>query len=396
MATKNLTAAFVKTATCPAGKSKETFFDTECKGLALEVTKLEKKSYYFRYKDERNITRYPKLCDANDITLAQVRELVNKYRGMLALGQDPFAAKAELKQVPTIAAFIADSYLPFVTVNKRSWKTDESLLRNHVLPRFGSLYMDEFTPQHLMKFISEHSKTHANGSVNRVIIIMRYMFNLALRWEVARIKANPTNKIPLLEEHNAKERFLSADETALLITEINKSVNPMLKYIIPTLLMTGCRRNEVTKIKWDDVDIEKHKLRLPPLDNKGKKVRYVPLSEGVIKILKAVPRLDDCEYVFPNPKTKKPYVSFFCSWNTARKAAGLADVRVHDLRHSFASFLVNAGCPIYEVKELLGHTQIKTTQRYAHLSQDTLLKATNKVSAIMAAVNDSSSELMAA
>lgn len=244
MAIKNFTAAFIKTAICPAGKSKETFFDTECKGLALEVTKTGNKSFYFRYKDERDITRQPKLCDANDITLNQARELVNKYRGMLALGQDPFTAKAELKMVPTIAAFIRDSYMPFVMVNKRSWKTDESLLRNHVLPRFGSLYMDEFTPQHLMKFISEHRKTHANGSVNRVIIIMRYMFNLALRWEVAGVKTNPTNKVPLLEEHNAKERFLSADETTLLITEINTSVNPMLKYIIPTLLMTGCRKKK--------------------------------------------------------------------------------------------------------------------------------------------------------
>lgn len=358
--------------------------------LVLEVTNSGKKSYYFRYVDARGKTRQPKICDTNDITLTQVQEIVNGYRNQLALGNDPFAAKEEFKQVPTIADFVANQYMPFIKVNKRSWQTDECLLRNHVLPAFGNLYMDEFTPQHLMKFISEHSKTHANGSVNRVVIILRYIFNLALRWDVSGLKKNPTDKVPLLEEHNAKERFLTADETGLLITEINKSVNPMLKYIIPTLLMTGCRKNEVTKIKWNDIDIEKRQLRLAPLDNKGKKVRYVPLSEGVINILQTLPRFEGCDYVFPNPKTKKPYVSFYCSWNTARKAAGLADVRIHDLRHSFASFLVNAGCPIYEVKELLGHTQIKTTQRYAHLSQDTLLKATDKVSAIMAAVNDAS------
>jgi len=83
--------------------------------------------------------------------------------------------------------------------------------------------------------------------------------------------------------------------------------------------------------------------------------------------------------VFPNPKTGKPYVSIFYSWNTARKQAGLADVRIHDLRHSFASFLVNAGRSLYEVQKILGHTQIKTTQRYAHLSQDTLIDAANVV-----------------
>jgi integrase len=248
--------------------------------------------------------------------------------------------------------------------------------------------MDEFTPQHLMKFITEHRKTHANGSVNRVVIIVRYMFNLAIRWNVAGVKSNPTANVPLLEEHNYKERFLTADETASLLTHIKQSDNPMLQYIIPMLIMTGARKREVLDLEWSAIDLEQRQWRLAAADNKSKKVRYIPLSEGVLQILASVPRFDNCPYVFPNEKTLKPYVSFFCSWNTARKAAGLTDVRVHDLRHSFASFLVNAGCPIYEVKELLGHSQIKTTQRYAHLSQNTLLNATNKVSAIMAAAND--------
>ena len=86
-----------------------------------------------------------------------------------------------------------------------------------------------------------------------------------------------------------------------------------------------------------------------------------------------------CEWTFPNPDTKKPFVSIFCAWDTARKSVGLGDVRIHDLRHSQASFLVNAGRTLYEVQNILGHTQVKTTQRYAHLSHDTLLNATNSV-----------------
>ena len=87
--------------------------------------------------------------------------------------------------------------------------------------------------------------------------------------------------------------------------------------------------------------------------------------------------------MFANPVTGKPFVSIFCSWNTARKRAGLADVRIHDLRHSFASFLVNSGRSLYEVQKILGHTQIKTTQRYAHLANDTLLDAANQVSKLV-------------
>ncbi|WP_273146035.1 site-specific integrase [Ferrovum myxofaciens] len=107
--------------------------------------------------------------------------------------------------------------------------------------------------------------------------------------------------------------------------------------------------------------------------------RHVPLSEGVLQLLDSIPH-DECPWVFANPKTHKPFVSIFTGWNSARKRAGLAEVRIHDLRHSFASFLVNAGRSLYEVQKILGHTQIKTTQRYAHLSQDTLLDAANEVS----------------
>ena len=147
------------------------------------------------------------------------------------------------------------------------------------------------------------------------------------------------------------------------------------------LILTGARKREVLDAKWGDFDLERKQWRVPV--TKAGKPRYIPLSEVVIKLLNAVPRHRRDTYAFANPKTGVPYVTIFNSWNTARKLAGLSDVRIHDLRHSFASFLVNAGRPLYEVQKILGHTQIRTTQRYAHLSQDTLLDATNVVSGIL-------------
>ena len=94
-------------------------------------------------------------------------------------------------------------------------------------------------------------------------------------------------------------------------------------------------------------------------------------------VLSSLPKNGTTGYAFANPKTSKPFVSVFVAWNTARKRAGLSDVRMHDLRHSFASLLINSGRTLYEVQHILGHTQVKTTQRYAHLSQDTLLAAAN-------------------
>lgn len=344
----------------------------------IEIHSTGRKSYFFRYTDLRNIVRQPKLCDAKDLSLKQVRQLVDKYRQQLIMGTDPFAAKAELKKAPTLANFIDDSYMPYIKTYKRSWPTDASLIKNHVLPNFGKLYLDEVSKTDIIQFMSKHAITHKPGSVNRVIIMLRYIFNLSLRWETPGITKNPTSGIPLLEENNKNERYLTAVEAKALIEQLRYSDNTMLQYIIPMLILTGARKNEVLTASWVDFNFEQQTWRIPL--SKSGKARYVPISDGVAYLLSAVPRIADCPYVFANPKTLMPYVSIFGSWNTARKAVGLADVRIHDLRHSFASFLVNNGRSLYEVQRILGHTQIKTTQRYAHLSQESLLAAANEIS----------------
>lgn len=147
------------------------------------------------------------------------------------------------------------------------------------------------------------------------------------------------------------------------------------------LILTGARKREVLDSKWEDFDVERKQWRIPM--TKTGRPRHIPLSDGVITLLKTVPRKAGVPYVFANPKTGLPFRSIWNSWTTAREAAGLEDVRLHDLRHSFASFLVNAGRSLYEVQKILGHTQVKTTQRYAHLAQETLLDATNAVSGIL-------------
>ncbi len=204
---------------------------------------------------------------------------------------------------------------------------------------------------------------------------MRYAFNLAIKWEIPGVKSNPSKDVPLFDDHAKKERYLTQEETQRLYSAVQKSDNPMLQYIIPMLILTGARKREVLDARWEDFDLEHRRWRIPI--TKAGKPRHVPLSDGVLRLLGQIPRTDDCPFVFANPTTGKPYVSVFSSWNTARKKVGLRDVRMHDLRHSFASFLVNAGRSLYEVQRILGHTQIKTTQRYAHLSQDTLVDAAN-------------------
>jgi len=370
-----LTPSVVSSTVCPAHQTKIDLFDTQTKGLVLEIRISGGKTFYLRYQDSRAKTRQLKLADAKDVSLAQVRQLADRARNKIAMGDDPSEQKAVLRKIPTFAAFSQTSYLPYAKSYKRSWSSDDSYLRNHLLPAFGKKYLDEVTKSDVISFQQGmRTKRYAEGTCNRCLILLRYMFNLALRWETPGVTKNPTKDVPLFEDPNKKERYLTQEESRLLFEAVRNSDNVMLQYIIPMLLLTGARKREVLDAQWEDFDFLQKLWRIP--ETKLGRPRYVPLSDGVLKLLASMPR-NDCPWAFANPKTKKPYVSIFCSWNTARKQAGLQDVRIHDLRHSFASFLVNSGRTLYEVQKILGHTQVKTTQRYAHLSQETLIDAAN-------------------
>ena len=373
----NLNQQTIKTLVCPSGSKKIVYFDSRCKGLLLEVRVSGGRTYYLRFTDERSRSRQHKLGDACDISLTQAKQLAEKKRNQIAMGIDPNEKKATLKKIPTVYEFIHKVYLPYVEGYKRSWKCDRGLLKNHVEPYWGQKYLDQVTKSDLINLLANHRKTHAPGSCNRLIILLRYLFNIALRNGDVGITKNPTVGYPLMKENREPERYLSADEAKLLYEHLLESDNKQLQYIIPMLILTGARKREVLDARWEDFDFERKSWRIHT--TKLGRPRHVPLSDGAISILQSTPRFGKCEWAFPNPKTLKPYVSIYYAWNTARNAAGLPDVKCHSLRHSYASFLVNAGRTLYEVQHLLGHTQIKTTQRYSHLTKDTLLDATNSV-----------------
>jgi len=376
MAKVHLTQSFIKTATCPAGRKKMEYFDTVDRSFSYEVRTSGEGSYYQRYRDQRGRLRQIRIGRECDLSLAEARKLAREIRRKVALGEDPLAEKRELRSGITFAQFIIEQYLPFIKSYKRSWQTDVSILNNWLTPRFGDRYLDEISRQDIIRLMADRSATKAApGSVNRLLIMMRYIFNLIIRWEVAGITVNPTRNIPLLPEGNRKERYLKPDEARKLHQAVCKSANKVLAYIVQMLVLTGARKREVLDARWEDFDFDNRRWRIPT--TKAGKPRHVPLSDGAISVLNSAPRINGCPWVFANPDTQKPFVSIFAAWDTARRRVGLADVRIHDLRHSFASLLINSGRSLYEVQKLLGHTQIKTTQRYAHLAPETLLDASN-------------------
>ena len=218
---------------------------------------------------------------------------------------------------------------------------------------------------------------YAEATCNRALVLLKLLYNLGRRWKTPGAESSPCTDKHYFKVNNEREFFLNADQTQRLCTTINKSDNSQLKFIVPILLMTGMRKREVLDALWDHIDIERRIWTIPT--PKSGKVRHVPLSKSVLGILEQLPRWN--EYVLPNPETKLPYVSIFRSWDKARKEAGMPTLRMHDLRHSMASNMVNSGRTIYEVAKVLGHAQIKTSARYSHLNPETLLAAVDSAAA---------------
>jgi integrase len=377
-----LTASFLRNADCPSGQKKIDYFDSKQKGFLVEVRNSGRRTFYQRYRDERGRERQFKIGRADMLTVEQARRKARSVFAQALLGDNPQERRQELRAIPTLEAFVRDSYLPFVATYKRSWKTDETILRIHTLPGLGKLRLDEIGTDRVVALVGQmRNKGYAGGTSNRVVIILRYLFNLAIKWKVPGVINNPTAGVEMGSEVQ-RNRFLTKEETQRLVSAISTDENTTAANAILLLLLTGGRRNEITHARWEHVMWEERKLHVPL--SKSGKPRWISLSEAAISLLRSLPRADDNDYIFPSPVTGRPSPSLWFPWDRIRQRAGLEDVRLHDLRHSFASFLVNGGVSLYIVQALLGHANARTTQRYAHLASDTLTQATVVVDAIVA------------
>ncbi|MQU58542.1 tyrosine-type recombinase/integrase [Pseudomonas helleri] len=369
-----LDAAFIRTASCPAGKKKVDYYDTTITGFILEVRESGGKTYHLRYRDAHGKQRQHKIGDSRSVTFDKAKQAAQVLRSRVVLGESPEDTRRAKRAVPTLNEFVENDYIPFVKGYKKSWGIDESYIRIHIAPVFGSHHLDQITLKEVTAFHHGlRDRGYADATSNRCLVLLRYMYNLGKKWGTAGAETNPTHGAKLYLVNNARERFLTTEETQRLKEAMKGSENPQLQFIVPLLLMTGARKRELLDARWQDFDLERRTWRIPT--SKSGKPRHVPLSAVVLDLLSQVPRWAGCPFVVPNPKTKTPYISIFCSWNTARKQAGLPELRMHDLRHSMASNMVNSGRSIYEVAKVLGHSQLKTTQRYSHLSQETLIAA---------------------
>ena len=373
MPTVRLSPSFVRNASCPVGQNKIDYFDTVITGFMLEVRLSGGKTYYQRYTDERGRERQFRIGPADVLTLRQAKRKAMQIKAQAILGNDPQKERQERRSIPTLRAFIEDRYLPFVKTYKRSWRTDETVLRIHILPHLGRLFLDEITTERIVNIVATmRGDDYAPGTIARVIVILRYLFNLARKWNVLRGNENPAVGIPVPPDVQ-RNRFLDKNEIEGLVEALVKDENQVAAKAILLLLLTGARRNEITHARWEHVDLQSSTLFVPL--SKSGKPRYVFLNTDAVEVLRSVPQLPGNPHVFPSPVTGRPCASLHFPWHRIRTKAGLSDVRLHDLRHTFASVLINEGKRLYRVQRLLGHANAKATQRYAHLGPEALADA---------------------
>lgn len=389
-----LNEQLLSTLKVPAGKARLTVSDKACPGLSLELRNPGGSSWRIRYSYEK-IQHCLTIGKVGELSLDEARHIGYTVKKLLASKEDPSRALllSKAHSSPTFSQFVEKNYLPHIRSYKRCVSADETLLDNHLIPAFGRLKMHAITRYQVVEFLqSKVSAGYKPGYCNRFLVLLGFCFNLALKWEVPGIKQNPVRGVDRLKNLNKTERFLQAAEIQSLLNALEESPNPLLKYFVPLALLTGARKRELLDARWSDIDFESKVWRIP-ITKSGRPLN-VPLTPQAFHmlqhlqtqlplILEKIPP-GGIEWVFPNPKTNRPFVSIFNAWNTTRNKAGLAGLRIHDLRHSFASALVNHGVPIYDVQKLLGHQSIKTTERYSHLSPERLRQSASAASTFYA------------
>jgi integrase len=316
-------------------------------------------------------------------TVAAALEEAKRLRRAVDSGRDPLGEEQERRTAPTVAE-MCDRFIEEHVPKKRpSTQVDyRSMINVHIRTRLGDRKVADLSFEDIEGMHRALTKRGSPYRANRTVSLLSKMLSLAVRWKWR--ADNPASGIERNQE-TKRRRYLKSDkdEVERLINALAADPDQQAANIFRLLLLTGARRGEVLVAKWEDINLKDGIWTKPGATTKTKTEHQVPLSAPARQLLASIQRTDS-PYVFPSPREKEGHrVEVKYSWRRICKRAGLADLRIHDLRHSYASQLVSAGFGLPIIGALLGHTQAQTTHRYAHLFDDPLRKATESVGAVL-------------
>ncbi|MHC2017712.1 tyrosine-type recombinase/integrase [Methylobacterium sp. CM6247] len=349
----------------------QTLWDAELKGFAARCQRRDH-VYVLKYRLDGRQRWFTIGKHGSPWTAELARREAKRLLGLVASGQDPATKKADARTAPTVAE-LTDLFLSEHVEAKNKGSTHAEyarLVERLVKPQLGNKRADEVTHEEVRRL---HVKLRATPyQANRLIAVLSKMFS----WSGRRGESNPCTGIERFGEKK-RRRYLSTAELgrlgeALAAFESEGGVSPHPIAAIRLLLLTGARLGEILTLRWDYVDRERGCLALPDSKTGAKEIH---LNEAALAVLDAVPRDLDNPYVIIGQRSGAHLVNLEKPWQRVRARAGLDEVRLHDLRHSFASIGAGAGLGLPMIGALLGHTQAATTARYAHLAVDPLRAA---------------------
>lgn len=374
-------------------------WDRELKGFGLKVSKGGRKTYVCQYRtaggrtgDSRRLTIG---VHGSPLTVELARAEAKKILGRAANGEDPAQEKQDLKKRLTVSE-LCDQYLVHGCATKKpsTLATDRGRIERHIKPLIGPKKVQDVTKADVKRFLQDvaHGKTATDiktgkrgraivrggeGTATRTVGLVGGIFAYAV--DCGMIDTSPVLGVKRFADKKGN-RYLSQQELVALGAALREAEaggeNPSALAILKLLLFTGARKGEIEALTWPEVDFEVGYLRLA--DSKtGQKA--IPLNAGALQVLNDQRRPEVNDDVFPAYRGDGHYEGTPKVWKRVRSIAGLHDVRLHDLRHSFASMAVSGGASLPIIGALLGHTNSSTTQRYAHLSDDPLRVASEAV-----------------
>jgi integrase len=377
-------------------------WDDELPGFGLRIYATGKKSYVIQYRHSGRSRRLT-LGLHGPLTPDEARRQAKAHLGKVATGGDPAEERAGVLRDPTVHE-LCDLYLkegPILKPHKKAstWKTERSAVARHIRPLLGRRKLASLTKMDIQQFqadvtVGKTATVEKTGFRGKAVVRGGYgiggrvtaMLAAILSFAVERgLRAdNPARGIQLNKVRKL-DRFLSGEELtrlgAVLRDEARKDLSRLSVAAIMLLLFTGCRKSEILTLRWRYIDWDNGLLRLP--DSKtGAKI--VPLGKPALDLLRSLPVIENDPFVFPSPREGKHLVGLQKVWARVRKAAGLWDVRLHDLRHSFASMAVAGGSSLYMVGKVLGHKDSRTTEIYAHIGSDPLKTVANETATKLA------------
>jgi integrase len=353
-------------------------WDTEIPGFGLRVTAYGVKSYILNYRIHGRQRKYT-IGRHGDFTADQARQEALKLRARIASGDDPQAEKHKASSIPLLFQF-AEEYISHIKKSKKTWKNDEAKLKTRILPKWGKLRLDTITTRQIETLHNNIKDARTPATANRHLAMLKRMFNLAIQWGYLEI--NPAQHVKLFKENNERTAWLDARQIKRLLTACQAYPDPFIGAFYPFLLYTGARSGEAQNAKWQSIDLERGMWHIP--EAKSGKGRYVPLAPPAVSLLKALPLHAGNPYVFCGQVPGQAVVNVAKPWKRIRIEADLPeDFRIHDLRHTFASWGVSNGIDLYHIQALLGHSSSQMTQRYSHLAEDGIKSSVRQISGFM-------------